>query len=95
MNVSQEFKISRPKRRLFYVQNIFLRGGTKMQNAPQWDDVPILLKPLEVAKILRVSKNRVYEIAKIEGFPKLYVGENRYLIPKDALRDWIKNQAGR
>jgi len=58
-------------------------------NILNWEDAPDILKPQEAAKILRIGKNKIYEIANLEGFPKLYLGERQFVIPKEALRQWI------
>lgn len=59
----------------------------------QWDDAPDLLKPQEAAKLLRTGKNNISDITKRKGFPKLYISEKRFLIPKDLLKQWVEKQA--
>jgi predicted DNA-binding transcriptional regulator AlpA len=41
---------------------------------------------------MRIGRNRIYEYAAIEGFPKLFIGERNFVIPKEALRQWIDNR---
>jgi len=57
-----------------------------------WENAPDILKPQEAAVIMRVGKNKIYEIAAIKGFPKLFMGEKHFMIPKEALRKWIMEQ---
>lgn len=64
-----------------------------MQNTLNWDNAPDILRPQEAAKILRVGKNKIYEVAKTEGFPRLYVGERQFVIPKEALRRWVDKKS--
>lgn len=64
-----------------------------MGNNLRWQDAPDLLKPQEAAVLLRIGKNKIYEIANLKGFPKLFLGERNFLIPKDLLQKWIKNHA--
>lgn len=64
-----------------------------MQNNLNWENAPDILKPQEAAKILRVGKNKIYQVAKSEGFPRLYVGEKQFLIPKEALRRWVNQKS--
>lgn len=59
----------------------------------KWDDAPDLLKPQEAAKLMRIGKNKIYEVAGTKGFPKLSLGEKHFLIPKEALRRWIEKQS--
>lgn len=58
----------------------------------RWEDAPDLLKPQEAAILLRVGKNKIYEIANNRDFPKVYLGEKNFLIPKDRLHQWIQKQ---
>lgn len=65
----------------------------KTANALKWEDAPDILKPQEAAKLMRIGKNKIYEVAATNGFPKLLIGERHFLIPKEALRQWIEKQA--
>lgn len=57
-----------------------------------WENSAEILTVNEAATILRVGKNRMYEICKIEGFPKIVLGNERGIrIPKAALMRWIEN----
>lgn len=61
----------------------------------KWDEAPDILKPQEAAKLMRIGKNKIYEVAATDGFPKLVMGERNFLIPKEPLRQWIEKQAAR
>lgn len=52
------------------------------------DDLPIVLTPMDVAAVLGVSKNRVYEILNSKGFPHFKVGK-KYCICKDKFLIWL------
>ena len=67
----------------------------KMTKFLKWEDAPDILKPKEAAKLMRVGKNKIYELATIEGFPKFPIGEKHFIIPKEALRMWIEKQANK
>ncbi|NLB53770.1 MAG: helix-turn-helix domain-containing protein, partial [Syntrophomonadaceae bacterium] len=56
------------------------------QRVMTWQNAPDFLKPQEAAKLMRIGRNRIYEYAAIEGFPKLFIGERNFVIPKEALR---------
>lgn len=56
-------------------------------------DFPQLLTAAEVAEILCVSVQRVYELArakKANGFPVIVLGERQYRFSREAILDWIK-----
>lgn len=58
----------------------------------KWENSSDILTVIEAADLLRVGKNRMYEICKIEGFPKIVLGNTRGIrIPKEALRKWVEN----
>lgn len=56
----------------------------------KWEDAPDYLKPQEAAKLLRVGKNKIYEWAAMDGFPKIQTGYRVYVIPKEDFRKWIE-----
>lgn len=59
----------------------------------QWETAPDILTVKEAAVLLRVGKNRMYELVKIDSFPKLVLGiEKGIRIPKDALKKWVDNR---
>lgn len=58
----------------------------------RWEEAPDLLKPQEAALLLRIGKNKIYEIANLKGFPKLYLGEKHFIVPKDLLQKWVESR---
>lgn len=44
----------------------------------------------EVAKILRVDRQRVYELARRNAIPVIRLGERQYRFDADAIRQWIE-----
>jgi len=70
-------------------EELFMINATKTL---KWEDAPDILKPQEAAKLMRIGKNKIYEIAATDGFPKLIMGERTFLIPKEPLRQWIEKQ---
>ena len=56
------------------------------------EDLPLTLNAREVAAVLRISKSKVYELARTESFPAIRIG-NRVIIPCDKLIQWMNNQA--
>ena len=50
------------------------------------------LKIPEVAKLLRISRNRAYNIAASDPtFPVISIGR-RLIVPREALSEWLENQ---
>jgi len=56
------------------------------------EDLPLTLKAREAAEVLRISKSKVYELARTESFPAVRIGK-RVVIPRDKLIQWINDQA--
>ena len=56
------------------------------------EDLPLTLNAREAAEVLRISKSKVYELARTESFPAIRIG-NRVVIPRDKLIQWMNTQA--
>lgn len=48
-----------------------------------------LLLACEVAKLLRVEKQRVYELARTNQIPVIRIGERQYRFSSDAIYKWL------
>ena len=55
------------------------------------EDLPLTLKAHEAAAVLRISKSKVYELARTESFPAVRIGK-RVVIPRDKLIEWMNDQ---
>ena len=55
------------------------------------EDLPLTLKAHEAAAVLRISKSKVYELARTESFPAMRIGK-RVVIPRDKLIKWMNAQ---
>ncbi len=44
----------------------------------------------EVAEILRVDRQRVYELARRNAIPVIRVGDRQYRFDAEAIRQWIE-----
>lgn len=55
-------------------------------------DESLLLRVEEVAKLLQVGRNKVYELAAAGEIPSLHIGR-QLRIPTEGLREWIRAQA--
>ena len=56
------------------------------------EDLPLTLKAHEAAAVLRISKSKVYELARTESFPAVRIGK-LVVIPRDKLIEWMNAQA--
>lgn len=45
----------------------------------------------EVAEMLRVDRQRVYELARRNAIPVIRLGERQYRFDADAIKQWIEN----
>ena len=54
-------------------------------------DLPLTLNAREAAGVLRISKSKVYELARTESFPAVRIGK-RVVIPRDKLIEWMNAQ---
>ncbi len=53
---------------------------------------PITISVSEAARLLGLSRPKVYQIMKESGFPAFKVG-TRTLVPVSGLREWVAQQA--
>ena len=47
------------------------------------EELPLTLNAHEAAAVLRISKSKVYELARTESFPAVRIGK-RVVIPRDS-----------
>ena len=55
------------------------------------EDLPLTLNAREAAELLRISKSKVYDLARTEFFPAVRIGK-RVVIPRDKLIKWMNAQ---
>lgn len=53
-----------------------------------YSDLPITLSVVEIGRILNISKNNAYMLARSEGFPRIQIGK-RIIVPKEAFISWL------
>ena len=61
-----------------------------MQKGTNMDDMEKLLTIKDVQEHLQLGRNRVYQLIKIDSFPKIKIG-NTYRIPKREYLEWVQN----
>jgi len=62
------------------------------QNNAMWDNYPEVLTAAEVAQLLRIGRNRAYELCKSQGFPAVRFGRG-FRVSKTLLLEWYRKQA--
>ena len=65
-----------------------------MQKGTIMDDMERLLTIKDIQEHLQIGRNRVYQLIKIDSFPKIKIG-NTYRIPKQKYLEWIQNNIGK
>lgn len=55
----------------------------------------ILATPEEVARLLRISRSRVYQLINEGALPSVRLGGRSVRVPLDALRRWAEEQVVR
>ena len=69
-------------------------GQNIMQKGTNMDDMERLLTIKDIQEHLQIGRNRVYQLIKIDSFPKIKIG-NTYRIPKQKYLEWIQNNIGK
>ncbi len=67
--------------------------ATNKSSYKTYDDLPLMLSVLDVAKVLGISRAGTYELAHSKEFPSMKIG-SRIIIPKDKFLIWIEKQCG-
>ena len=65
-----------------------------MQKGTNMDDMERLLTIKDIQEHLQIGRNRVYQLIKIDSFPKIKIG-NTYRIRKQKYLEWIQNNIGK
>ncbi|MBN3382918.1 hypothetical protein FC816_00565 [Clostridium botulinum] len=54
-----------------------------------YNELPMLLEPKDLENIFSIDMRLVYEIIKLNEFPKLRISDHKIKIPKILLIKWI------
>ena len=65
-----------------------------MKNMNASDNMEQFLTIKDVQNHLQLGRNRVYQLIKIDSFPKIKIG-NTYRIPKQKYLEWVENNIGK
>jgi len=66
-----------------------------MEKFKSFEELPLVLNANDLSKALGVSIETGYQLIHSKGFPTVRIGERRYIVPKDAFIEWMKNNTGR
>ena len=55
------------------------------------ENLPYMMTVPEMAKLMRISTWKAYQLVKIEGCPSIVFG-SRIIIPRDAFLAWIEGR---
>lgn len=58
-----------------------------------YDELPLFLNAVLIAKVLGISKTSAYELVRSKGFPVLKIG-SRLVVPKEKFREWVAKNTG-
>jgi excisionase family DNA binding protein len=53
----------------------------------------ITVDPKEMAEMLGINVSTAYELTRRKGFPAIRISERRIIIPVDALKKWLTEEA--
>jgi excisionase family DNA binding protein len=59
-----------------------------------WDELPLVLSPAQVKKILQCGQNNIYTLFHRKDFPAVRVGRT-FKISRDALRAWLDQNSAK
>ena len=65
----------------------------KESNYKSYDELPLFLNAVTVAKVLGIAPSRSYELMHERAFPALRIG-NRIVVPKEAVIRWVEQHTG-
>ena len=65
----------------------------KESNYKSYDELPLFLNAVTVAKVLGIAPSSSYELMHEKDFPVLRIG-NRIVVPKEAVIRWVEQHTG-
>ena len=65
----------------------------KESNYKSYDELPLFLNAVTVAKMLGIAPSSSYELMHEKDFPVLRIG-NRIVVPKEAFIRWVEQHTG-
>ena len=65
----------------------------KESNYKSYDELPLFLNAVTVAKVLGIAPSSSYELMHEKDFPALRIG-NRVVVPKETFIQWVEQHTG-
>ena len=59
-----------------------------------YDELPLFLNAVTVAKVLGIAPSSSYELMHEKGFPVLKIG-TRLVVPREKFREWVEQNVGK
>ena len=57
----------------------------------QAEELPLVLTPIDIAAVLGISRNTVYEVIHSKGFPAFRVGK-QYRVSRERFLTWLDSE---
>ena len=57
----------------------------------QAEELPLVLTPIDIAAVLGISRNTVYEVIHSKGFPAFRVGK-QYRVSRERILTWLDSE---
>lgn len=58
-----------------------------------YDELPLFLNAVLIAKVLGIADSSAYELMHSKDFPVIKIG-SRLILPKDKFREWVEQNIG-
>ncbi len=65
-----------------------------MDNEVTFENLPLVLRAEDIARVLGISRSLAYELLRRRDFPVLAIGR-RKIVPRDAFCAWIDREISR
>lgn len=65
-----------------------MNGQDSVLRVTTVEALPLVMTPMDVAAVLKISRNTAYELVHRDSFPSLKVGK-QYRIPRDKFINWL------
>lgn len=65
-----------------------MNGQDSVLRVTTVEALPLVMTPMDVAAVLKISRNTAYELVHRDSFPSLKIGK-QYRIPRDKFINWL------
>lgn len=81
------------------VRELFNPKLFELMNPPPEDEIKMpdmklaISSTKELAEVLNIPRSQASQLLRSQGFPKVMISEKRFLIPREALNQWLRERA--